>query len=541
MGIGTRGVIWSVLLASACWPGFSQTLAHKGWAGSDMRIAPWWESAILYQIDPVSFQDSGEDGFGDLRGIAERLDYLETLGVDGIVIAPLQPGGAGAQAGAGQPFDPVYGSSEDLDELVREAGARKMRIFADVPLGEAISLPETLNVARFWLSRGVAGLRLTLDPAESASRAQLGDRVRALKRLSASYPGQRVLFWDVREPVRAGEAAGARRSYARHHATRRAGTYGPGITSGAGMAEMPQMVMDFGFERMPRLDAAALRGVLGELSRKAAIAGPTGVVAIGVVATGVIATGVVATDGGEMARSLDRFGGGAHELELARVLAAALLLVPELPLLYFGQEIGMATTPAPSGSGASQPAAGDPTPMQWGDARGFSSGAPWLAMGRNAGTANVAMEDADRFSLLNWYRRLGALRHSNAALREGAMEVLNVPDPAVVAWVRRAGSKEAASAAVVVVCNVSDHPVAVSVAAELGRLGLGAGNGIMRTLAASETPAAALGADQGAEQDAAPVSIRSVALPAYGVYVGELRGAAGLEAAPAAVRPRRRR
>ncbi len=526
MGIGTRRVMWSVLLASACWPGFSQTLAHKGWAGSDMRIAPWWESAILYQIDPVSFQDSGEDGFGDLRGIAERLDYLGTLGVDGIVIAPLQPGGAGVRAGAGQPFDPVYGSSEDLDELVREAGARKMRIFVDVPLGEAISLPETLNVARFWLSRGVAGLRLTLDPAESASGAQLGDRVRALKRLSASYPGQRVLLWAVREPVRAGEAVRARGRYARRRGTRRAGTHGPAITSGSGAAEMPQMVMDFAFERMPRLDAAALRGVLGELAKKAAIAGPTG---------------VVATDGDEMARSVDRFGGGAHEVELARVLAAALLLVPEVPLINFGQEIGMATTPAPAGSGAGLPAAGDPTPMQWGDARGFSSGAPWLAMGRNAGTANVAMEDADRFSLLNWYRRLGALRHSNAALREGAMEVLNVPDPAVVAWVRRAGSKEAASAAVVVVCNVSDHPVAVSVAAELGRLGLGAGNGIMRTLAASETPAAALGADQGAEQDAAPVSIRSVALPAYGVYVGELRGAAGLESAPAVVRPRRGR
>ena len=53
--------------------------------------------------------------------------------------------------------------------------------------------------------------------------------------------------------------------------------------------------------------------------------------------------------------------------------------------------------------------------MQWGgDAdftSGFTSGAPWMDMGRNAATANVALEDADATSLLNWYRRLSALHH----------------------------------------------------------------------------------------------------------------------------------
>ena len=49
----------------------------------------WWESAVFYQIYPKSFQDTDGDGVGDLRGIISRLDYLETLGIDGIWLSPM--------------------------------------------------------------------------------------------------------------------------------------------------------------------------------------------------------------------------------------------------------------------------------------------------------------------------------------------------------------------------------------------------------------------------------------------------------------------
>ena len=49
-----------------------------------MSAVPWWQSAVLYQIYPWSFQDSDGDGIGDLRGIEARLDYLVDLGVDAI-------------------------------------------------------------------------------------------------------------------------------------------------------------------------------------------------------------------------------------------------------------------------------------------------------------------------------------------------------------------------------------------------------------------------------------------------------------------------
>ena len=49
-----------------------------------MTQTPWWQSAVIYQIYPKSFQDSAVRGTGDLKGIMARLDYLKTLGVDAL-------------------------------------------------------------------------------------------------------------------------------------------------------------------------------------------------------------------------------------------------------------------------------------------------------------------------------------------------------------------------------------------------------------------------------------------------------------------------
>ena len=49
---------------------------------------PWWRDGVLYQIYPRSYMDANGDGVGDLRGIIERLDYLQWLGVDGIWLDP---------------------------------------------------------------------------------------------------------------------------------------------------------------------------------------------------------------------------------------------------------------------------------------------------------------------------------------------------------------------------------------------------------------------------------------------------------------------
>jgi glycosidase len=485
----------------------AQTLSKRGWAGSGLTIAPWWQSAILYQIDPVSFQDSKGDGFGDLRGILTRLDYLQSLGVDALLLAPLQSGPAAARANAEQPFDTAYGTPEDLDQLIGDAGRHKIRILVDLPLNGVHTTLETVSVARFWLSRGVAGLRLTLDSADPLTAAQLADQVHELKRLSGTYAGDRVLFWDVQPAAPSPDkpVAVTHHSYASSHLQ----------ASTATPSDAAQMTLSAVLEAMPRVDAAALRHALTSLPQSRAGH-----------------TFVLATDGSDHPRSFDRYGSGGDEIELAKALATALLASPGAPLLYFGQEIGMATTPAPA---ADRNGPGAPTPMQWGDAKGFSSGDPWINMGRNAVTANVAAEDADRYSLLNWYRRLTALRHAKAVLREGSVDVLQLSNPSVVAWVRRT---KTADAPVVVICNLSAFSASFSIASELHRLGIPGGTGVMHTLAASNSPVSATNADRPDPSYDAPVSINAITLPAYGVYLGELRGQAGLETMPTPVRSR---
>ena len=63
----------------------AQTLARPGWVGSGLSSQAWWQSAVIYRVQPQSFQDSDGDGVGDLRGLAQRLDYLQSIGVDAVL------------------------------------------------------------------------------------------------------------------------------------------------------------------------------------------------------------------------------------------------------------------------------------------------------------------------------------------------------------------------------------------------------------------------------------------------------------------------
>jgi alpha-glucosidase len=94
----------------------------------------WWESGAIYQIYPRSFQDSDGDGVGDLRGIAQRLPYVKSLGVDAIWMSPIYPSPQrdfGYDITDHTGIDPQYGTLDDFHALVARAHGLGLNVIMD--------------------------------------------------------------------------------------------------------------------------------------------------------------------------------------------------------------------------------------------------------------------------------------------------------------------------------------------------------------------------------------------------------------------------
>ena len=94
----------------------------------------WWQCGVIYQIYPRSFQDASGDGVGDLAGVAARLDYCETLGVDAIWLSPIYPSPMadfGYDVADYIGVHPLFGSLADFDRLLGEVKRRGMKLLLD--------------------------------------------------------------------------------------------------------------------------------------------------------------------------------------------------------------------------------------------------------------------------------------------------------------------------------------------------------------------------------------------------------------------------
>lgn len=106
----------------------------------DKTKRDWWRSAVVYQIYPKSFQDTTGSGTGDLRGIIQRLDYLAQLGIDLIWLSPVF---ASPQVDNGydisdyRAIDPMFGSMEDMRELIAQGKKRGIGIMMDLVLNHS--------------------------------------------------------------------------------------------------------------------------------------------------------------------------------------------------------------------------------------------------------------------------------------------------------------------------------------------------------------------------------------------------------------------
>ena len=95
----------------------------------------WWQTGIIYQIYPRSYQDSNDDGIGDLKGIINRLDYLQWLGITAIWISPIYPSPMadyGYDISDYTGIHPLFGTMEDFDELLQQAHQKGIKVILDL-------------------------------------------------------------------------------------------------------------------------------------------------------------------------------------------------------------------------------------------------------------------------------------------------------------------------------------------------------------------------------------------------------------------------
>jgi Alpha amylase, catalytic domain len=435
------------LACALCHVAPTQTLARPGWVGSGMSADLWWQHAVVYHVNPANF--SPTDGSG-LHGITQRLDYLHSLGVDALLLTPIQLNLTHAQS-----IDLAYGTLDDLDDLIHEASRHNIRVLLD--LDPQIPNADMPSFARFWLNRGIAGFHVIGSTDVSHTQAAL------LHKATDSYLGQRIVIADV-DPSLPPDL--------------RQRTYRVPDPQG------PQLILDTRPGTSTTLSAATIRPAIDTLQD-------------------ILQAGhslpLLATDGPAYKRSMSRYADGQHDLAIAKVVATLLFTTRAEPLLYYGQELGVISPPDTASTAPL---------ITWDALPTAAKGKSTLLVRSQPPAPNAALQETDPNSLLNWYRQLSTLRHSNAAVSAGAAITLNHDDQNTLVWVRKPQNVTTLSPAVVVICNLSAQSVQLSLKSDMQRLHLR--GSFLRTV---------LRTDNGR----GPMDLDFVALPPYAVYIGELR------------------
>jgi glycosidase len=442
---------------------FGQTLARPGWAGSGITTDLWWRHAILYHVNPIDFSPSA--AASPLHGVTQRLDYIHSLGVDALLLTPIQQDPAHAQT-----LNPALGTLDDLDDLIHEASRRNMRVLLD--LNPAISAAELPGVARFWLNRGIAGFHVV--GTDDAAHIQAA----TLRKASASYVGQRILISDAAtgtvpasQPVQPEpETRGRHQVHARSKSSSQPTTLD---------AQSPQLLLDVGPGTAATLTAAAIRPAI-DASQEILQSGRS--------------LPLFASDGPAYKRSISRYGDGQHDVAIAKILATLLLATRGDALLYYGQELGVTTPPA--------------APLIVWEAPEKTGAATPQSTTAASSAANEPAQDADPGSLLNWYRQLSALHHDNPAISSGTNVTLNHDDQNALVWLRKPQTISTISPVVVILCNLSNKSVTLNLKPDIQAQHLR--GSFLRSL---------LRSDGGS----GPVHLESITLSPYGVYIGQLR------------------
>jgi alpha-glucosidase len=349
------------------------------------------------------------------------------------------------------------------------------------------------DVTRWWYRRGVAGFRLDAvdrmfeDPDLKDNPPRPGTN-------EYGDPNQEDKY-NAKLPEVHTELKGLRKVADEHNAVLIGETWTKDVAElkqyyGDNNDEL-QMPMDFLFTKVDKLSPAEFRRQIA-----------------GVEASGGWPVYVLSNH--DIVRAYNRYGDGIHNDDIAKLMAGFYLTLRGTPIMYYGEEIGMENNDPKSKDDVKDPIGrrgwpeekgrdGERTPMQWNDKTnaGFSTAAPWLPVPPSYKTHNVDSESRDPNSILNFYKHVLVLRHTNPALLDGKYVALNENDDNVLSYLRAYKNQ-----GVVVALNMSGSPQKV----KFDLSGQGFAKAYKTLLA---TPDAA---NTGGE----------VSLPAFGVFIGEV-------------------
>ena len=370
------------------------------------------------------------------------------------------------------------------------------------------------DIIRFWLDRGVAGFRFdaitTLfedpqwrddevlkDKSGQPFKNVYGD-IALNDTMTNNLPGVHDVMQEMRavaDQYKPTEFPGTRVFIGE--------TYLPNIAELAkqyGTPEHPefQLPMDTQVGFINKLDVAEFRQKLNDVETKIGGNVP-----------------LLVFDNHDNPRLDARYGDALHNQEVERAIATILLASRAASLFYYGDEIGMKTTPPERVEDVKDPVGrtgwprekgrdGERTPMQWDDSTnaGFTTGTPWLPVPPTYTTVNANAADRDPDSLLAWYRKLIQLKKTDPVMAHGANVMLDSENTKVLSWMRQLPG----ASPIVVSVNFTAVPQTVNLTG--GSAGLKSGP--VKTL--MKSPA---GKD--------PASLDRIELPAFGVYIGQVQ------------------
>ncbi|CUU42937.1 Oligo-1,6-glucosidase [Blastochloris viridis] len=493
-----------------------------------MAELAWWQTAVIYQIYPRSFQDSDGDGVGDLPGVIARLPHLAELGVGAIWLSPIYPSPMadfGYDVSDYTDIHPLFGTLDDFDALIAAAHARGLRVLLDfVPNHSSDRHPwfedsrssrdsakrdwyiwrdpapdggpptnwlsefggsawtfepgsgqyyyhafldaqpdlnwrnpavraAMADVLRFWLRRGVDGFRVDViwhlikddlfrdnppnpaaDPARppherlvplyTADRPEVHEVIAELRRVVDAFE-DRVLIGEIYLPLE-----------------RLVTYYGPDLSG----VHLP---FNFALLSAP-WNAQRIAALVEDYEAMLPAGGwPNWVLG-----------------NHDKPRVASRVGP-----DQTRIAALLLLTLRGTPTIYYGEEIGMREVAIPPdrvrdpfeknvpGIGVGRD--GCRTPMPWSGEPfgGFSTVEPWLPLGPDVASCNVAAQRHDHASLLSFYRRLLALRRARPALSRGAYRLV-AADGDLLAYLRLDGDER-----LLVALNLGPEPARLDLTA----------------------------------------------------------------------------